>query len=72
MLLLTPGFITDTLGLLLFIPAIRDGAWRLLRSRVAFTVRTNASGGGPARRGDRRTIDLDSDDFSRTDRRELD
>ena len=33
-LLLTPGFITDTLGFLLFIPAIRDIGWKFLRSRI--------------------------------------
>ena len=69
LLLLTPGFITDTLGLLLFIPAVRDAAWRFLRDRVLVTVQAQTFGGGAWRREDRRTIDLDTDDFSRTDRR---
>lgn len=46
-LLLTPGFFTDTLGLLLLVPAIRRALLRYLASHVRmerFTV-----GGGPAR-----------------------
>jgi UPF0716 protein FxsA len=68
LLLLTPGFITDTLGLLLFVPALRDGVWHLLRERILFTVQTQTFRGGTTRREERRTIDLDTDDFSRTDR----
>jgi len=67
-LLLTPGFITDTLGFLLFVPAIRDAGWKFLRSRIVIL-------GGPAGAGGRRTdphrrdsgpqtIDLSSDDYS--------
>jgi UPF0716 protein FxsA len=29
-LLLTPGFVTDAIGLLLFVPAIRDWIWRVV------------------------------------------
>ena len=66
LLLLTPGFITDTLGFLLFVPAIRDRAWHFLRERVFVTVQAQTFRGA-ARSEDRRTIDLDDDDFSRTD-----
>lgn len=66
LLLLTPGFITDTLGFLLFVPAIRDRAWSFVRDRVLVTVRTQGYGAG-GRQEDRRTIDLDDDDFSRVD-----
>jgi UPF0716 protein FxsA len=38
LLLLTPGFITDTLGLLLFVPAILDRAWRFLRRRPSVAL----------------------------------
>ncbi|WCR10764.1 FxsA family protein [Paracoccus stylophorae] len=37
MLLLTPGFFTDTLGLLLLIPAVRDGVMRQIARRVRVT-----------------------------------
>lgn len=37
MLLLTPGFFTDTLGLLLLVPAVRDAVMRYLASRVQVT-----------------------------------
>ncbi|MBY8916482.1 membrane protein FxsA [Nitratireductor sp. L1-7-SE] len=67
-LLLTPGFITDTLGFLLFVPAIRDAGWKFLRSRIVIL-------GGPASAGGRhanphgrdtgpQTIDLSADDYS--------
>lgn len=37
MLLLTPGFFTDTLGLLLLIPKFRDGVMKRVASRVTVT-----------------------------------
>jgi UPF0716 protein FxsA len=33
-LLLTPGFISDTIGFLLFVPAVRDFGWRLVKDRI--------------------------------------
>ena len=33
-LLLIPGFVTDIIGLLLFIPPVRDLAWRFLKRRI--------------------------------------
>ncbi|MER0238428.1 FxsA family protein [Fulvimarina sp. MAC8] len=33
-LLLTPGFVTDALGFLLFVPQVRDGVWSFLKNRV--------------------------------------
>lgn len=65
LLLMTPGFITDTLGLLLFIPAVRDLAWQMLRQRIMVVARSQSFGGFARRYDDRRTIDLDSDEFSR-------
>ncbi|MDJ1464442.1 FxsA family protein [Nitratireductor sp. GZWM139] len=67
-LLLTPGFITDTLGFLLFIPAIRDIGWKFLRSRIV--VMGGAAGAGAQRQNPYRrdtgphTIDLSADDYS--------
>ena len=62
LLLLTPGFITDTIGLLLFVPAIRDFAWSIVRARVVVTASTSYRR-GPGRES--RTIDLDDDEFER-------
>lgn len=68
-LLLTPGFVTDTCGFLLFVPAIRDIGWRFVRDRIVVQTvhaRGHGSGQGPARGP---TIDLDEEDYS-TDRRD--
>lgn len=67
MLLLVPGFVTDAVGLLLFIPPVRDLGWRLIRNRI---VIVGAGGqrnpqGAPWRRSRGRTIDLDEDEFRR-------
>lgn len=70
-LLLIPGFITDTLGLLLFIPAVRNVAWRFLRSRVTFISppggmrgRGSPGAGGTPAQGPR-TIDLNTGEYSK-------
>ena len=64
-LLLTPGFVTDTLGLLLFIPPVRDAVWRFLSSRV----NVETFGAGLAQRGAGRpepgVVDLDEDEYRR-------
>jgi UPF0716 protein FxsA len=62
-LLIVPGFVTDIIGLLLFIPPVRDLAWRLLKNRIM--VVSTFRGGFGAARGRGRTIDLDAEDFSR-------
>lgn len=62
MLLLVPGFITDVVGLLLFLPPVREFAWRQIRHRIV-VVKTAGGRSGPV--GGGRTIDLDTDDFSR-------
>lgn len=64
-LLLIPGFVTDIVGLLLFLPPVRDLAWRFLKSRISVSgVRFGgfAQPGAARRRG--KTIDLDADDYS--------
>lgn len=69
-LLVLPGFVSDILGLLLFIPAIRELGWRLVKDRI---VAVDLGGGGfsagfgGTRRGGR-TIDLDASDYSASDR----
>lgn len=67
-LLIVPGFITDALGFLLFVPAVRDIGWRLLRDRIVVMSTSGFPGRGQRGRsasGDR-VIDLDSKDFERT------
>ncbi|MFC3326576.1 FxsA family protein [Mesorhizobium cantuariense] len=64
-LLIIPGFITDIIGLLLFLPPIRDLAWRALKGRVVLA--TNFSTGGFRSRQRDKTIDLDDGDYSRSD-----
>lgn len=67
-LLLMPGFLTDTIGLLLFLPPVRDLGWRLVRSRIV--VQTAGSRSGTwhrPRRPGGRTIDLDADDYRHED-----
>jgi UPF0716 protein FxsA len=58
-----PGFITDALGLLLFIPPLREAAWRRFARR--FVVVGAGADGGPMHGGRRtiRTIDLDRADY---------
>jgi UPF0716 protein FxsA len=66
-LLLTPGFVTDTLGFLLFIPQIRSYVFAFLAKRVKFITphgTQNQSYGGDTRHG---TIDLESDDYTSED-----
>ncbi|PZM09786.1 FxsA family protein [Rhizobium tubonense] len=71
-LLLLPGFLSDILGLLLFIPGVRDLAWKFLSRRIVIL------GSSPAFNRSRRdpqspskprehgpVVDLDDDDFRR-------
>lgn len=66
-LLLVPGFFTDIIGLLLFLPPVRAFAWQLLKKRVVVSSARFGTGGfragpGPGSRGS--TIDLDADEYS--------
>ncbi|PSH63834.1 membrane protein FxsA [Phyllobacterium brassicacearum] len=64
-LLIIPGFITDIIGLLLFIPAVRDIGWRFISDRVV-VVSSGARGSsqpGSTRIKDR-VIELDPEDYS--------
>lgn len=58
--LLTPGFITDALGLALFVPQVRAALWRQLEGRV--TVRSFGAPMDPRRPG--RVVDLDETEFA--------
>ena len=65
LLLLIPGFFTDIIGILLFLPPVRDLGWNFLRRRIDFSVDYGFMGGFSRRPGDGKTIDLDEDDYSR-------
>lgn len=68
-LLLTPGFITDSLGFLLFVPPVRDAAWAFLKSRIKVVPFGAGQGQGdgfePRRPHDPTIIDLDAEEFQR-------
>lgn len=66
LLLLLPGFVTDAFGFLLFVPAVRDGAWRFISSRIIAHVNIRGVDLSGARRRDTRTIDLDEEDYTRS------
>lgn len=63
-LLFLPGFASDIVGMVLFIPPVRDLAWNLLRRRVNITgIRVNR--GGFSNRGPQgQTIDLDVTEYT--------
>ncbi len=64
-LLIIPGFITDIIGLLLFLPPVRDLAWRTFKGRIV--VASSFTTGGFSSRPRDRVIDLDDGDYSRED-----
>ncbi|TKT82800.1 FxsA family protein [Aquamicrobium sp. LC103] len=63
-LLLLPGFVTDILGILLFIPWIRNLAWIFIGRHIVVIAPDFRSGARPNYGRDGRTIDLDSDEYS--------
>jgi len=73
MILMLPGFISDIIGLLLFIPAVRDLAWKVLRKRIVVVGNSRAfrrgqgPGAGPQGRPNKpgNVVDLDESDFHR-------
>jgi UPF0716 protein FxsA len=64
-LLIIPGFITDIIGLLLFLPPVRDLAWSRLKGRIV--VATDFTASGFRGRSRDKVIDLDDGDYSRED-----
>lgn len=63
-LLLTPGFVTDGLGFLLFFPPFRQFLWSSIASNVV--IRTANGPGGMGRRGTQPedVVDLDPSEYS--------
>lgn len=67
-LFIIPGFLTDIVGLTLFLPPVRTFLWnRLMRNMVVVDI-GNMQGGTRPQTGPDRTIDLDRDDFHRDGR----
>jgi UPF0716 protein FxsA len=67
-LLLIPGFLTDILGLALFLPPVRTFLWnRLMRNIVVVDI-GGARPGSQSKTEPQRTIDLDESDFHRDGR----
>lgn len=72
-LLILPGFFTDIIGLLLFIPPVRHFIWSMIGKRVVFmrtarsTTATYRSGyrDEPQKNSEPEVLDLDEKDFSR-------
>ena len=65
-LLLTPGFVTDTIGFLLFVPQIRDRIWQFLRTRIDVVVASAGpqTNGRPPRDKSESVVELDPEEFS--------
>lgn len=71
-LLLTPGFVTDTIGFLLFVPGIRNVIWHFFASKIKFASfgggmgvnMGSNSGSGFGNNGKDNVVDLDPDEFS--------
>jgi len=69
-LLLTPGFVTDAIGFLLFVPFVRMAIWAWIGSRISQSTFGNMKGSGrhsykrhdPSR--DDGIVDLDEDEYS--------
>ncbi|MDX3928415.1 MAG: membrane protein FxsA [Shinella sp.] len=62
-LLLVPGFLTDILGLFLFLPPVRQWVWnRLISNFVVVDINTNPR---PWPKDKDRTIELDADEYRR-------
>jgi UPF0716 protein FxsA len=70
-LLIVPGLLTDVVGYLLFIPPVRDLAWRFLRGRVTVMAMPGGFRRGPGgnegapRPPPAGVIELDDGDFAR-------
>lgn len=67
-LLIVPGFVGDIIGLLLFIPKLRDLFWRMLKPRIVVTGQFRTPNGGRSGFGEETVVDLDEGEFSREPR----
>ena len=70
-LLLTPGFVTDTIGFLLFFPPFRNFLWSTIASKVVVQAKGFTAGAGRGfdpfqqrRQPQEGVVDLDEDEYS--------
>ena len=63
-LLLTPGYFTDLIGMLLLIPPVRGLIYAFLRARMTAVAQSGMSGTWRSAQ-QTRTIDLDDEDWRR-------
>lgn len=75
-LLLTPGFVTDTVGFLLFVPPIQNAVWSAVKARVQIAgfgpnqgqrQQSYASHPSQGQTQGEAVVDLDPDEFTRSD-----
>lgn len=66
-LLIVPGFVGDIIGLLLFIPQLRDGVWLVLKPRIVVSSQYKQHGArtGGAGFQSETVVDLGEDEFTR-------
>lgn len=65
-LLIVPGFFGDIIGILLFIPFVRDLAWRLIKPRIVVRSAGFADTGfRTSKPMDENVVDLGDDEYSR-------
>jgi len=65
-LLIVPGFFGDVIGILLFLPFVRNIAWRMIKPRIVMTSAFASSGGFRSEPPPRENVvDLDEDEFRR-------
>jgi UPF0716 protein FxsA len=66
-LLIVPGFVGDIIGLLLFIPQLRDGLWQVLKPRIVVSGQFKQHSARKEGAGfqNETVVDLEEDEFTR-------
>lgn len=64
-LLLTPGYFSDLIGILLLLPPVRTLIYEFLRTRIHLVPTMTGGATGQARPAESGTIDLEQDDYRR-------
>ena len=64
-LLIVPGFFGDIIGILLFLPFVRDLAWRLIKPRLVVRSSFSEAGFRTNRPEDENVVDLGDDEYQR-------